>query len=81
MIFYYTASEANYWVDISEVIEQKIKAVSKHVSQFEPSINKYRADWDPQDLARLVEYMKGRATKKDGKYVEAFRRATGFNAQ
>ena len=81
MMFYYAASEANYWVDISEVIDQKIKAVSKHVSQFDPSINKYRADWDPQDLARLVEYMKGRVTKKDGKYVEAFRRATGLNAQ
>jgi LmbE family N-acetylglucosaminyl deacetylase len=68
-------------VDISEVIDQKIKAVTKHVSQFEPSINKYRADWDPQDLARLVEYLKGRVNRKDGKPVEAFRRATGFNAQ
>lgn len=81
MMFYYAASEANYWVDISGVIDQKIKAVSKHVSQFEPSINKYRADWEPNDLARMVEYLRGRATKKEGKYVEAFRRATGFNPQ
>ena len=81
MMFYYAANDANYWVDITEVAEQKIKAVTKHVSQFEPSINKYRADWDSQDLAKLVEYLKGRATKKDGKYVEAFRRATGFNPQ
>jgi len=81
MMFYYAASEANYWVDISSVIDQKIKAVSKHVSQFEPSINKYRADWVPQDLARLVEYLKCRATRKEGKYVESFRRATGFNPQ
>ena len=81
MMFYYAANDANYWVDITEVADQKIKAVTKHVSQFEPSINKYRADWDSQDLAKLVEYLKGRATKKDGKYVEAFRRATGFNPQ
>lgn len=81
MMFYYAANDANYWVDITDVAEQKIKAVTRHVSQFEPSINKYRADWDPQDLAKLVEYLKGRATKKDGKYVEAFRRATGFNPQ
>jgi len=81
MLFYYAASEANYWVDISEVVDQKVKAVTRHVSQFEPSLNKYRADWDAQDLARLVEYMKGRVTRKEGKYVEAFRRATGFNAQ
>jgi LmbE family N-acetylglucosaminyl deacetylase len=81
MMFYYAADEANYWVDITDVVEQKIKAVSKHVSQFEPSINKYRPDWDPKDFEKLVEYLKGRATKKDGKYVEAFRRATGFNPQ
>jgi LmbE family N-acetylglucosaminyl deacetylase len=68
-------------VDISDVIEQKIKAITKHVSQFEPSIDKYRPDWDPKDLAALVEYLKGRGTKKDGKVVEAFRRATGFNSQ
>jgi LmbE family N-acetylglucosaminyl deacetylase len=81
MMFYYAAGEANYWVDITDVVDLKIKAVSKHVSQFEPSINKYRPDWDPKDFETLVEYLKGRATKKDGKYVEAFRRATGFNPQ
>ncbi|QQS45722.1 MAG: PIG-L family deacetylase [Acidobacteriota bacterium] len=60
---------------------RKAEAVTKHVSQFEPSINKYRPDWDPREKAKLKEYLKGRATKKDGRYVEAFRRATGFNQQ
>ncbi len=81
LMFYYAATEANYWVDITNEIERKIEAVTKHVSQFEPSINKYRPDWDPNDKASLKEYMKGRATKKDGRFVEAFRRATGFNQQ
>jgi LmbE family N-acetylglucosaminyl deacetylase len=81
MMFYYAAGDANYWVDITGVVDLKIKAVIKHVSQFEPSINKYRPDWDPKDLENLVEYLKGRATKKDGKFVEAFRRATEFNSQ
>ncbi len=81
LMFFYAASEANYWVDITDVIDQKIAAVSKHVSQFEPSINKYRSDWDPKDLEKLTTYLKGRATKKDGRYVEAFRRAMGFNQQ
>jgi LmbE family N-acetylglucosaminyl deacetylase len=81
MMFYYAGGDANYWVDITDVVELKIKAVCKHVSQFEPSINKYRPDWDPKDLEKLVEYLKSRATKKDGKYVEPFRRATEFNSQ
>lgn len=81
LMFYYAATEANYWVDITDEIERKIEAVTKHVSQFEPSINKYRPDWDPHDKASLKEYMKGRATKKDARFVEAFRRATGFNQQ
>ena len=82
MMFYYTApGEANYWVDITDVIDLKIAALAKHVSQFEPSINKYRADWDAADLARLSAGLKARALRKDGRLVEAFRRATGFNPQ
>ncbi len=81
LMFYYAANEANYWVDITDVFEKKVDAVTKHVSQFEPSINKYRPDWDPKDLEQLKTYLRGRATKKDGRYVEAFRRATGYNSQ
>ena len=81
MMFYYAASEANYTVDISDVFELKLKAASQHVSQWEPSISKYRADWDPKDLENLLAGLRTRAPKKDGRYVEAFRRATGFNQQ
>lgn len=80
MLFYYTTeSEANYWVDIGEVYEKKIEAVTKHVSQFEPSINKYRPDWDAADLARFKQWLRTRAETREGKIVESFRRATGFN--
>lgn len=82
MMFYYTApGEANYWVDISSVVDLKITALSKHVSQWEPSINKYRADWDPAELEKMKTGLKARVPRKDGKMVEAFRRATGFNPQ
>lgn len=81
MLFYYAANEANYWVDITTEVDQKIKAITKHVSQFEPSINKYRADWDAADLAKLIGELKGRIPRKDDKAVEAFRLATGFNPQ
>lgn len=79
MLFYYAESEANYWVDISPVIDLKAEAVSRHVSQFEPSISRYRHDWDPQTLKTFLEGVKSRAAKRDGRYVEGFRRATGFN--
>jgi len=79
MMFYYAESEANYWVDISSIIDLKAEAVSRHVSQFEPSISKYRPDWDAFTLAKFLDGVKSRATKKDGRYVEGFRRATGFN--
>ena len=80
MYFYYTApQEANYWVNIDSVAQLKLEAASKHVSQFEPSIHKYRPDWDPSDLASLEKELMSQQPKKDGHYVEAFRRATGFN--
>jgi len=82
LMFYYAApQEANYWVDITDVLDLKVKAASKHVSQFSPSIEKYRPDWDSADLDRLMKGLKARAPKKDGRVVEAFRRATGFNQQ
>ena len=77
--FYSTPEEANYWVNIDSVIDLKIEAGTKHVSQFEPSINQYRPDWEPATLARVREEMKKAQPTKNGQYVEPFRRATGFN--
>ena len=48
------------------------------VSQFEPAITKYRPDWDPVDREKAKKGLKKQQTMKDGHYVEAFRRATGF---
>ncbi len=79
--FYVTAKDANYWVNIDDVVELKLHAAAAHVSQFEPAIDKYRPDWDPKDLEILKTGLRTRATKKDGHYVEAFRIASGFNQQ
>ncbi len=80
MMFYYSIpQEENYWVNIDRVVDAKIEAYSKHVSQFPPSIDKYRPDWAPGALEKFRQYWKARLPKKDGHYVEAFRRATGFN--
>ena len=77
--FYPSPQEANYWVTIDSVMDLKVDAATKHVSQFEPSIHKYRPDWDPADLARTKAGLEGEQPKKDGHYVEPFRRATEFN--
>jgi LmbE family N-acetylglucosaminyl deacetylase len=77
--FYSTPQEANVWVNIDSVMDLKIEAGSKHVSQFEPSITKYRPDWDPAALAQLKAEIMKQQPRKDGHYVEPFRRATGFN--
>ena len=77
--FYPSAQEANYYVNIDSVAELKFDALAKQVSQFEPSVHKYRPDWDPKDLQTARDDMHREQPRKDGHYVEAFRYAKGFN--
>ncbi len=79
--FYPSPRDTNYWVTIDSVMDLKLKAAAKHVSQFEPSIHKYRPDWDAADWAKVKQQLMGLQPKKDGHYVEEFRRATGFNQE
>ncbi len=82
LFFYYvTERDANYWVAIDELVELKLKAALAHVSQFPPSVNRYRPDWPPEALEKVKVYLRSRATKKDGHYVEAFRAAREFSQQ
>lgn len=79
MFYYVLERDANMFVDIEPVFEKKMAAGLAHVSQFEPAINKYRSDWTPQDKAKAREELKGMLLQRNGKFVEAFRWATGFN--
>ncbi len=79
--YYVTPQDANYWVNIDSVLNVKLQAAAAHVSQFDPSIRKYRADWDAKDLEKTKEHLRARATKKDGHVVEAYRISGGFNQQ
>jgi LmbE family N-acetylglucosaminyl deacetylase len=79
--FYVTPQDANYWVNIDDLVDLKLSAAAAHVSQFSPAMEKYRADWDPKDLDAMKRGLRARATKKDGHYVESFRIATQFNQQ
>src|SRR5579872_5044798 len=79
--YYVTDKEANYWVNIDSVAEKKIDAALAHVSQWEPSIHRYRPDWEAAELDKTKAEVRGHIPKKDGHYVEAFRFATGFNQE
>jgi LmbE family N-acetylglucosaminyl deacetylase len=79
--YYVTPQDANYWVDITSMIDLKLEAAMAHVSQFAPSIDKYRPDWDQADLKREKEGLRKEATIKNGRVVEAFRISGGFNQQ
>jgi LmbE family N-acetylglucosaminyl deacetylase len=80
MYFFYPADqETNYRVVIDNVMEQKLKSAFAQVSQFPPSENRYRPDWDAKDLKSTEDYLRKLQPRKDGHYVEAFRYATEFN--
>ncbi len=79
--FYVSPGDANYWVNIDSVVDLKLAAAAAHVSQFDPSLQKYRSDWDPKELDKLKKELMSESTKKDGHVVEAFRIATEYNSK
>ncbi|MCC6391650.1 MAG: PIG-L family deacetylase [Bryobacterales bacterium] len=83
LFYYVTEKDANYWVNIDSVIGKKLDAAAAHVSQWEPSVHKYRPDWEPETLRKLKDSLRERLRKrgKDGHAVESFRIAAGFSQQ
>jgi LmbE family N-acetylglucosaminyl deacetylase len=74
LVYYYYTTAPNYKVDITEVIDKKIEASAKHVSQFPPSVEKYTPDMLKETYAGIDEYFK--EMHKDGdRYIESFRRS------
>jgi hypothetical protein len=51
------------------------------VSQFAPSEDRYRDDWDPKDLKTTEDELKKMQPHKDSHAVEEFRYSTGFNQE
>lgn len=71
--YYYYTEDANYTVDITDVMEQKVKASTKHVSQFPPAVDKYAPEMTDETFQALRAW--GLMMSKDGeRYVEKFRR-------
>jgi LmbE family N-acetylglucosaminyl deacetylase len=79
-LFYndYDHGDENVWVDISDVVEKKINAFSKYVSQYGPGWKNYKATPSDADLKELKDYARNRVQKKDGKPVEGFRYYRGL---
>ena len=79
-LYYYAGKDANYDIPIDEFFEKKLDASAAHVSQFEPSLSRYRPTWDAADLEKLKATIRARP-KRNGHRVESFRFATEFNQQ
>lgn len=80
MYFYYAVEqEASVSVNIDETMDQKLHAATAQVSQFPPSEDRYRPDWDVKDLKATENKLRGMQQYKDGHAIESFRYATDFN--
>ena len=77
--FYPTEQESNLAVDINAVMEAKLRSALAQVSQFAPSEDKYRPDWDPKDREATTQELHKLQPMRNGRPVELFRYATGFN--
>jgi LmbE family N-acetylglucosaminyl deacetylase len=73
LVYYYYTTAPNYEVDITGVIDKKIEASAKHVSQFPPSVEKYTPDMPEETFMKIDAHFK--EMHKDGdRYIERFRR-------
>jgi LmbE family N-acetylglucosaminyl deacetylase len=79
--FYPSDQEANYSVNIDDVMDLKIKSLTEQVSQFSPAEKSYRPDWDAKELKAVEDKLKGLEPRKEGKLVETFRYANDFNEE
>ncbi len=73
LAYYYYSHEPNYQVDITEVVDLKVKAASAHVSQFPPAVDKYTPDL-PDIVVQGIRSHLAEASKEGDRYYERFRR-------
>jgi LmbE family N-acetylglucosaminyl deacetylase len=64
-VFVASTMEPNTWIDITDTIDLKIKALRQHTSQFPD-------DWDPEEMLR--EWASENGEKVGVPYAEAYRR-------
>jgi LmbE family N-acetylglucosaminyl deacetylase len=62
-VFLHGSEKADVWIDISETLETKVRALKQHISQI--------GDWDPLDM--MKEWAEDEGKEKGVKYAESFR--------
>jgi len=72
--FFYGSREPNYKVDITDFIELKIEAVSKHTSQFGSGNFKYKGPEMDEESKERIRKRAYRGREADGRVYEKFRR-------
>jgi LmbE family N-acetylglucosaminyl deacetylase len=78
VVFLFYSAQPNYTVDITSVIDSKVRAAAAHSSQFGVLVDHYdkaRADAQRPELELML---KGRAPLENGRYVERFRRSEAY---
>ena len=73
-VYYYYSQAPNYEVDITTKMDLKVKASAAHVSQFEPSVNKYTPIMPQETFDGINERFRALNGSDNGTYVERFRR-------
>lgn len=73
LAYYYYTTSPNYTVNITSVVEDKMKSIAKHVSQFSPSLEKYTPEMNDETFNVLRKTWL-EETKDGDQYVEKFRR-------
>jgi LmbE family N-acetylglucosaminyl deacetylase len=76
--FFYYSAQPNYTVDITDVIDVKLKAAAAHISQFGSMVDRYDPNVTPEQRQQLARLLRARAPRENGRYVERFRRSTAY---
>lgn len=79
-LFYndYDHEDENLWVDITDLVEKKVNAGAKYVSQFGPGWKNYKPNLSESELKEMKDGVRSRIQKRDGKPVEGFRYYRGL---
>ena len=79
-LFYndYDHEDENVCVDISSVVDKKVNAFSKYISQYGPGWKSYKANPSEEEIKQTKDDARTRVRMKDGKPVEGFRYYKGL---